>query len=300
MFEKLFKRNTKLLPISSIFIVLTLIICLSFQIYQGSLLKKSKELNLITFNQKEVNKNVKISDIKNILLFKDDYYIILNKDSFYIAKLTGDEVQNIRKGLDKNNTYTLYGISKIVDDKTKEDFTDTFNKLKKEETITSSEYNNSFGYMYLDQKTFKESLNKKSNIVIPVSLSLVTIGIILSTIFIHNNNNNYRLLRTLSKSEISKLNKELNNSQKIKSLNITDNYILKARLSLDLIKYDNIIFAYDANSKTIIYTKDLVCHKIKSNIDLLDLIKSKNKNVLIDNTEKNKETLLKKYNLTID
>ena len=142
MFEKLFKRNTKLLPISSIFIVLTLIICLSFQIYQGSLLKKSKELNLITFNQKEVNKNVKISDIKNILLFKDDYYIILNKDSFYIAKLTGDEVQNIRKGLDKNNTYTLYGISKIVDDKTKEDFTDTFNKLKKEETITSSEYNN--------------------------------------------------------------------------------------------------------------------------------------------------------------
>lgn len=300
MFEKLFKRNTKLLPISSIFIVLTLIICLSFQIYQGSLLKKSKELNLITFNQKEVNKNVKISDIKNILLFKDDYYIILNKDSFYIAKLTGDEVQNIRKGLDKNNTYTLYGISKIVDDKTKEDFTDTFNKLKKEETITSSEYNNSFGYMYLDQKTFKESLNKKSNIVIPVSLSLVTIGIILSTIFIHNNNNNYRLLRTLSKSEISKLNKELNNSQKIKSLYITDNYILKARLSLDLIKYDNIIFAYDANSKTIIYTKDLVCHKIKSNIDLLDLIKSKNKNVLIDNTEKNKETLLKKYNLTID
>lgn len=300
MFEKLFKRNTKLLPISSIFIVLTLIICLSFQIYQGSLLKNSKELNLITFNQKEVNKNVKISDIKNILLFKDDYYIILNKDSFYIAKLTGDEVQNIRKGLDKNNTYTLYGISKIVDDKTKEDFTDTFNKLKKEETITSSEYNNSFGYMYLDQKTFKESLNKKSNIVIPVSLSLVTIGIILSTIFIHNNNNNYRLLRTLSKSEISKLNKELNNSQKIKSLYITDNYILKARLSLDLIKYDNIIFAYDANSKTIIYTKDLVCHKIKSNIDLLDLIKSKNKNVLIDNTEKNKETLLKKYNLTID
>lgn len=300
MFEKLFKRNTKLLPISSIFIVLTLIICLSFQIYQGSLLKKSKELNLITFNQKEVNKNVKISDIKNILLFKDDYYIILNKDSFYIAKLTGDEVQNIRKGLDKNNTYTLYGISKIVDDKTKEDFTDTFNKLKKEETITSSEYNNSFGYMYLDQKIFKESLNKKSNIVIPVSLSLVTIGIILSTIFIHNNNNNYRLLRTLSKSEISKLNKELNNSQKIKSLYITDNYILKARLSLDLIKYDNIIFAYDANSKTIIYTKDLVCHKIKSNIDLLDLIKSKNKNVLIDDTEKNKETLLKKYTLTID
>lgn len=300
MFEKLFKRNTKLLPISSIFIVLTLIICLSFKAYESTLLKKSKELNLITFNQKEVDKNVKISDIKNILLFKDDYYIILNKDSFYIAKLTSDEVQNIRKGLDKDNTYTLYGISKIVDSKTIEDFTDTFNKLKKEETITSDEYNNSFGYMYLDQKTFKESLNKKSNIIIPISLSLVTIGIVLSTIFIHNNNNNYRLLRTLSKSEISKLNKELNNSQKIKSLYITDNYILKGNLSLDLIKYDNVIFAYDTNSKTIIYTKDLTCHKIKSNIDLLDLIKSKNKNALIDKTEKNKETLLKKYNLTID
>ena len=156
--------------------------------------------------------------------------------------------------------------------------------------------------MYLDQKSIDASLTKKSNIVVILSLLLVLTGITISIIFIKNNNKNYKLLRTLSKSEIAKLNKELNKSKKYKNIYITESYIVLNNLSLDLIKYESIIFAYKENNKIIIYTKSLDNYKIKDieELNILKTIKSKNKNVLIDKTPKNIETLSKKYNLTIE
>lgn len=302
MFEKLFNKNLKLLPISTIFIVLTLIICISFQIYSKKILKTDLELNCITFDQTKENKKAKISSIKNILLIKDDYYLVLNDDTFYVAKISVNEIKKIRKDISKDKKYTLYGESKKIDKSTIEEFVKTYNKLKKDETITKEEYNEKFGYMYLDQKSIDASLTKKSNIVVILSLLLVLTGITISIIFIKNNNKNYKLLRTLSKSEIAKLNKELNKSKKYKNIYITESYIVLNNLSLDLIKYESIIFAYKENNKIIIYTKSLDNYKIKDieELNILKTIKSKNKNVLIDKTPKNIETLSKKYNLTIE
>lgn len=302
MFEKLFNKNLKLLPISTIFIVLTLIICISFQIYSKKILKTDLELNCITFDQTKENEKAKISSIKNILLIKDDYYLVHNDDTFYVAKISVNEIKKIRKDISKDKKYTLYGESKKIDKSTIEEFVKTYNKLKKDETITKEEYNEKFGYMYLDQKSIDTSLTKKSNIVVILSLLLVLTGITISIIFIKNNNKNYKLLRTLSKSEIAKLNKELNKSKKYKNIYITESYIVLNNLSLDLIKYESIIFAYKENNKIIIYTKSLDNYKIKDieELNILKTIKSKNKNVLIDKTPKNIETLSKKYNLTIE
>lgn len=302
MFEKLFNRNIKLLPISTIFIVLTLIICISFQIYSKKIIETELELNCITFDQTKENEKTRITGIKNILLLKDNYYLVMNNDTFYVAKISVNEVQKIRKDLNKNKKYTLYGKSEKIDDTTIEEFVNTYNRIKKDETITKEEYNEKFGYMYLDQKSTGDKITKKSNIIIAISLLSVFTGIIISIMFIRNNNKNYKLLRTLSKSEISKINKELTKSKKYKNIYITDNYILIGKLGLELIKIENIIFAYKENNKVIVYTKSLSNHKIKINdeIDLLNIIKSKNKNVLIDKTTKNIETLSKKYNLTIE
>ena len=301
MFEKLFNRNIKLLPISTIFIVLTLIICISFQIYSKKIIETELELNCITFDQTKENEKTRITGIKNILLLKDNYYLVMNSDTFYVAKISVNEVQKIRKDLNKNKKYTLYGESKKIDDTTIEEFVNTYNRIKKDEAITKEEYNEKFGYMYLDQKSTGDKITKKSNIIIIVSLLSVFTGIIISTIFIKNNNKNYKLLRTLSKSEISRLNKELTKSKKYKNIYITDNYILIGKLGLELIKIENIIFVYKEKNKIIVYTKSLNNYKINDNkeIDLLKLIKSKNKNVLIDKTTKNIEILSKKYNLTI-
>lgn len=302
MFEKLFNRNIKLLPISTIFIVLTLIICISFQIYSKKIIETELELNCITFDQTKENEKTRITGIKNILLLKDNYYLVMNNDTFYVAKISVNEVQKIRKDLNKNKKYTLYGKSEKIDDTTIEEFVNTYNRIKKDETITKEEYNEKFGYMYLDQKSTGDKITKKSNVIIAISLLSVFTGIIISIMFIRNNNKNYKLLRTLSKSEISKINKELTKSKKYKNIYITDNYILIGKLGLELIKIENIIFAYKENNKVIVYTKSLSNHKIKINdeIDLLNIIKSKNKNVLIDKTTKNIETLSKKYNLTIE
>ncbi len=302
MFEKLFNRNIKLLPISTIFIVLTLIICISFQIYSKKIIETELELNCITFDQTKENEKTRITGIKNILLLKDNYYLVMNNDTFYVAKISVNEVQKIRKDLNKNKKYTLYGKSEKIDDTTIEEFVNTYNRIKKDETITKEEYNEKFGYMYLDQKSTGDKITKKSNVIIAISLLSVFTGIIISIMFIRNNNKNYKLLRTLSKSEISKINKELTKSKKYKNIYITDNYILIGKLGLELIKIENIIFAYKENNKVIVYTKSLSNHKIKINdeLDLLNIIKSKNKNVLIDKTTKNIETLSKKYNLTIE
>ena len=302
MFEKLFNKNLKLLPISSIFIVLTLIICISFQIYSKKVLDNEIELNCITFDETKENEKARITRIKNILLLKDNYYLVMNNDTFYVAKISVNEVKKIRKDLAKDKKYNLYGKSQKIDDETIEEFVTTYNKLKKDETITKEGYIEKYGYMYLDQKTTDDSLTKKSHIVVGISLLLVLTGITISIIFIKNNSKNYKLLRTLSKSEIAKLNKELTKSKKYKDILITENYILINKLALEIIRFDNIIFAYKENNKVIVYTKSLDSYKLKEkeDLDLLKTIKSKNKNVLIDKTTKNLEVLSKKYKLTIE
>lgn len=302
MFEKLFNKNLKLLPISSIFIVLTLIICISFQIYSKKVLDNEIELNCITFDETKENEKARITRIKNILLLKDNYYLVINNDTFYVAKISVNEVKKIRKDLAKDKKYDLYGKSQKLDDETIEEFVETYNKLKKDETITKEEYTEKYGYMYLDQKTTDDSLTKKSDLVVGISLVLVLTGITISIIFIKNNNKNYKLLRTLSKSEIAKLNKELTKSKKYKNILITENYIVINKLALEIIKFENIIFAYKEDNKVIVYTKSLDSYKLKEieNLDLLKIIKSKNKNVLIDKTTKNLETLSKKYKLNIE
>ncbi len=302
MFEKLFNKNVKLLPISTVFIVLTLIICVSFQIYSKKLLDTELELNCITLDQTKENEKARITRIKNILLLKDNYYLVINNDTFYVAKISVNEVKKIRKEINKDKKPDLYGKSQKIDESTIEEFVAMYNKLNKDETITKEEYIEKFGYMYLDQKTTDDSLTKKSNIVVGISLSLVLVGIIISIIFIKNNSKNYKLLKTLSKSEIAKLDKELSKSKKYKNLYITEKYIVINKLALEIIKFDNIIFAYKENNKVIIYTKNLDSYKIKDTeeLNLLKTIKSKNKNVLIDKTSKNIETLSKKYKLTIE
>lgn len=302
MFEKLFNKNLKLLPISSIFIVLTLIICISFQIYSKKSLDTELELNCITFNETKENEKARITRIKNVLLLKDNYYLVINNDTFYVAKISVNEVKKIRKELAKDKKYDLYGKSQKIDDDTIEEFVTMYNKLKKDETITKEEYAQKYGYMYLDQKTTDDSLTKKSNVVVGISLFLVLTGITISIIFIKNNNKNYKLLRTLSKTEIAKLNKELTKSKKYKNILITENYIVINKLALEIIKFENIIFAYKEDNKVIVYTKSLDSYKLKEkeDLDLLKTIKLKNKNVLIDKTTKNLETLSKKYKLTIE
>ncbi len=308
MLEKIFKKNTTLLYISTSIILLTILICILSQVYTKKLVDTDIEYIDKAFISNSEKTKAKISDVENIIYLNENYYMILTEKQVYMARLSLNEAKNIREKLKNNKNATIYGEIKKVNNDAKNYFVTTYNKISDGKTISKDEYEKKMGKYYLEQKEVSDKIENINNTTIIVSMILVSLGISLSIVFIKNNNKNYNLLKKLSKTEISKINKELSSAIKSHKTYITENYILNYSMGTSLIKYENILFAYKNNIKNpnrdiiVIYTKDLekMVVNIESNIKLLDKIKLKNEKVLLGKTDKNLEKLAKEYNLNIN
>lgn len=308
MLEKIFKKNTTLLYISTSIIILTILICILSQVYTKKLVDTDIEYIDKAFISNSEKTKAKISDVENIIYLNENYYMILTEKQVYMARLSLNEAKNIREKLKNNKNATIYGEIKKVNNDAKNYFVTTYNKISDGKTISKDEYEKKMGKYYLEQKEVSDKIENINNTTIIVSMILVSLGISLSIVFIKNNNKNYNLLKKLSKTEISKINKELSSAIKSHKTYITENYILNYSMGTSLIKYENILFAYKNNIKNpnrdiiVIYTNDLekMVVNIESNIKLLDKIKLKNEKVLLGKTEKNLEKLAKEYNLNIN
>ena len=308
MLEKIFKKNTTLLYISTSIILLTILICILSQVYTKKLVDTDIEYIDKAFISNSEKTKAKISNVENIIYLNENYYMILTEKQVYVARLSLNEAKNIREKLKNNKNATIYGEIKKVNNDAKNYFVTTYNRISDGKTISKDEYEKKMGKYYLEQKEVSDKIENINNTIIIVSLILVSLGISLSIIFIKNNNKNYNLLKKLSKTEISKINKELSSAIKSHKTYITENYILNYSMGTSLIKYDNILFAYKNNLKNknrdiiVIYTNDLekMVVNIESNIKLLDKIKLKNEKVLLGKTDKNLEKLAKEYNLNIN
>lgn len=308
MLEKIFKKNTTLLYISTSIILLTILICIFSQVYTKKLVDTDIEYIDKAFIANSEKTKAKISDVENIIYLNENYYMILTEKQVYMARLSLNEAKNIREKLKNNKNATIYGEIKKVKNDAKNYFITTYNRISDGKTISIDEYEKKMGKYYLEQKSISDKIENINNTIIIVSLILVSLGISLSIIFIKNNNKNYNLMKKLSKTEISKIDKELNSAIKSHKTYITENYILNYSMGTSLIKYENILFAYKNNIKNtnrdviVIYTKDLekMVVNVESNIKLLDKIKSKNEKVLLGKTDKNLEKLAKEYNLNIN
>ena len=308
MLEKIFKKNTTLLYISTSIILLTILICILSQVYTKKLVDTDIEYIDKAFIANSEKTKAKISDVENIIYLNENYYMILTEKQVYMARLSLNEAKNIREKLKNNKNATIYGEIKKVNNDAKNYFITTYNRISDGKTISIDEYEKKMGKYYLEQKSVSDKIENINNTIIIVSLILVSLGISLSIIFIKNNNKNYNLLKKLSKTEISKINKELSSAIKSHKTYITENYILNYSMGTSLIKYENILFAYKNNIKNpnrdiiVIYTKDLekMVVNVESNIKLLDKIKLKNEKVLLGKTDKNLEKLAKEYNLNIN
>ena len=308
MLEKIFKKNTTLLYISTSIILLTILICILSQVYTKKLVDTDIEYIDKAFIANSEKTKAKISDVENIIYLNENYYMILTEKQVYVARLSLNEAKNIREKLKNNKNATIYGEIKKVNNDAKNYFVTTYNKISDGKTISKDEYEKKMGKYYLEQKEVSDKIENINNTTIIVSMILVSLGISLSIVFIKNNNKNYNLLKKLSKTEISKINKELSSAIKSHKTYITENYILNYSMGTSLIKYENILFAYKNNIKNpnrdiiVIYTNDLekMVVNIESNIKLLDKIKLKNEKVLLGKTEKNLEKLAKEYNLNIN
>ena len=308
MLEKIFKKNTTLLYISTSIILLTILICILSQVYTKKLVDTDIEYIDKAFISNSEKTKAKISNVENIIYLNENYYMILTEKQVYVARLSLNEAKNIREKLKNNKNATIYGEIKKVNNDAKNYFVTTYNRISDGKTISKDEYEKKMGKYYLEQKEVSDKIENINNTTIIVSMILVSLGISLSIIFIKNNNKNYNLLKKLSKTEISKINKELSSAIKSHKTYITENYILNYSMGTSLIKYDNILFAYKNNLKNknrdiiVIYTNDLekMVVNIESNIKLLDKIKLKNEKVLLGKTDKNLEKLAKEYNLNIN
>lgn len=308
MLEKIFKKNTTLLYISTSIILLTILICILSQVYTKKLVDTDIEYIDKAFIANSEKTKAKISDVENIIYLNENYYMILTEKQVYMARLSLNEAKNIREKLKNNKNATIYGEIKKVNNDAKNYFITTYNRISDGKTISIDEYEKKMGKYYLEQKSVSDKIENINNTIIIVSLILVSLGISLSIIFIKNNNKNYNLMKKLSKTEISKIDKELNSAIKSHKTYITENYILNYSMGTSLIKYENILFAYKNNIKNtnhdviVIYTKDLekMVVNVESNIKLLDKIKLKNEKVLLGKTDKNLENLAKEYNLNIN
>lgn len=308
MFEKILKKSTGLLYISTSIILATILICIISQVYTKKLVDTDTEYVTKAFVVDSENTKAKISNIESIIYLNENYYMVLTKKQVYMARLSLNEAKSIREKIKNNKDATIYGEIRKVNEEAKKYFITTYNRVSNEKTITEDEYQKKMGNYYLEQKEINDKIEKTNNITIIISMILVSLGISLSIIFIRNNNKNYKLIKKLSKTEISKIDKELSKALKSHKTYITENYIINYSMGTSLIKYENILFAYKNNIKNtkrdiiVIYTKDLekTVVTIDSNVRLLDKIKSKNKNVLLGKTDKNIEKLEKEYNLNIN
>ena len=308
MLEKIFKKNTTLLYISTSIIILTILICILSQVYTKKLVDTDIEYIDKAFISNSEKTKAKISDVENIIYLNENYYMILTEKQVYVARLSLNEAKNIREKLKNNKNATIYGEIKKVNNDAKNYFVTTYNKISDGKTISKDEYEKKMGKYYLEQKEVSDKIENINNTTIIVSMILVSLGISLSIVFIKNNNKNYNLLKKFSKTEISKINKELSSAIKSHKTYITENYILNYSMGTSLIKYENILFAYKNNIKNpnrdiiVIYTNDLekMVVNIESNIKLLDKIKLKNEKVLLGKTDENLEKLAKEYNLNIN
>ncbi len=308
MFEKILKKSTGLLYISTSIILATILICIISQVYTKKLVDTDTEYVNKAFVVDSENTKAKISNIESIIYLNENYYMVLTKRQVYMARLSLNEAKSIREKIKNNKDATIYGEIRKVNEEAKKYFITTYNRVSNKKTITEDKYVKKMGNYYLEQKELNDKIEKTNNTMIIISIILVSLGISLSIIFIKNNNKNYKLIRKLSKTEISKIDKELSKALKSHKTYITENYIINYSMGTSLIKYENILFAYKNNIKNtkrdiiVIYTKDLekTVVTIDSNVKLLDKIKSKNKNVLLGKTDKNIEKLEKEYNLNIN
>ena len=308
MFEKILKKSTSLLYISTSIILATILICVISQVYTKKLVDTDTEYVNKAFVVDSENTKAKISNIESIIYLNENYYMVLTEKHVYMARLSLNEAKSIREKIKSNKDATIYGEIRKVNEEAKKHFITTYNRVSNGKTITEDEYQKKMGNYYLEQKEINDKIEKTNNITIIISMILVSLGISLSIIFIRNNNKNYKLIKKLSKTEISKIDKELSKALKSHKTYITENYIINYSMGTSLIKYENILFAYKNNIKNtkrdiiVIYTKDLekTVVTIDSNVRLLDKIKSKNKNVLLGKTDKNIEKLEKEYNLNIN
>lgn len=268
------KRFSLFLKISIIILSVILISFISYKIYFNK--------NSLKHNFQEIKKQ---NEACNLVLkttpfsvHKGYYITTINNDSYIILKISKIEYEKLMKH-DFKNTYTIKGISKILDTKTQNEIKISINEGK-------SEFKGKI--LYLD-----------ANIISDLNISIIFITIlILINIFLLFINNIFLKTINIDENILKKYDKE--KYTKYGKLYISKNYIF-LKDTFDIIDINNIILMYEKHDSIYLVTEynDMYKFNNSDDYDLFDVISSKNKDIIIGINNDIKKQIKKKYNITL-
>lgn len=246
------------------------------------------------------------------------FYFLWDEEYMYIAFLSEEEYNKLNVDDIKENHITVKGFTKTIPSDIKKLAIEAYNENVEEDyQISSSDFANYFGLVYLDE-TEPDF----------VSTICLVIGGIVSMVgfcmFIGNGINSLRLksrLKKINDEDWEILNRELDSDSafyyKSAKLSLTEHYIVDFAHGLKIIKYDDLLWMYkyeyryngvNTQLSIILYTSDKKRHVIASlpgytkkskeiNKEIMETLMEKNKNMVVGYNKENRKYMKENYQI---
>ncbi len=246
------------------------------------------------------------------------FYFLWDEEYMYVAFLNETEYKKLNTDSIHDNPIKVSGITKTIPSDIKKLALEAYNEnVEKENQLTSSEFNEFFGVLYLDQTE-----------VDPAMVICLIVGIIAwmtgFICFITQIILFIRLkgkLKKISDEDFEKLNEELDAEEafyyKNAKLSLTKSYIVDFAHGLKVIKYSDLLWMYkyeyryngvNTQLSIILYTEDKKRHVVAAlpgytkkskelNREIMESIMDKNQKMLVGYTKENRAKMKEDYKI---
>ncbi len=302
-------------------IVLTVIALLffgwSYAIHEEDLGEPANFADMVANGDVEDDQYVSVNITREPRLFGETnsdekeakYYFLWNGSYLYIGYLDYDTYQDIIEDGFKNGNYTIYGKTKVLSKEMIQLAIEAYNRDYGEEFLTSTNYANYIGYLYIDAATPLHDTQYQN--LGGVIFAILALGCYV--LYFINRNRMNRFVQSISKTEWNRILDEMEQDSvkydKKLHLYLTENYVIDVSVPLQIIKYKEIVWMYQHEIKQygmttlrniILVTKDKKKHTMgsadgfkkqpkKELTEIMEWITSKNPEILVGFTKENKE-----------
>lgn len=246
------------------------------------------------------------------------FYFLWDENYMYIAFLSLKEFNRLNVDDIKNHPVTVKGITKTIPSDIKKLALEAYNEsVDSENKLTSADFGNYFGLIYLDETE-----------VDVATVACVLIGLIggmagficFLTQVIHSVKLKNRI-KNISDEDWEIINKELDAEEsfyyKNAKLALTKNYLVDFSKGLKVFKYSDILWMYkyeyryngvNTQLSIILYTKDKKRHVVATlpgytkkskvvNKEIMESIMDKNKKMYVGYTKENRQLMKEEYQI---
>lgn len=246
------------------------------------------------------------------------FYFLWDEKYIYVAFLSESEYERLNVEDIQTNHLKVTGVSKLIPSDIKTLALKAYNENVEEEyQLTSADFNDYFGVMYLDQ-TQSDSAESIC-LILGMLVSFVGFVMLISQIIIFSKLKSR--MKKISDEDFEILNRELEEEEsfyyKSAKLSLTKNYIVDFSRGLQVIKYSDILWMYkyeyryngiNTQLSIIVYTNDKKRHVIGTvvgytkkgkeiNKEIMESIMSKNPNMIVGYNKENRQLMKEQYQI---